>query len=67
LFGWNPGLFSIRWYSEGGVGMGKDKKKKVKDKCCESYLKKGKRCSNCPDQDKEKSKKNKDKKKDKKK
>lgn len=48
--------------------MGKDKKKKVKDKCCESYLKKGKRCSNCPDQEKDKSKKKeKDKKKDKKK
>jgi hypothetical protein len=46
--------------------MGKDKKKKVKDKCCESYLKKGKRCSDCPDKEKSK-KKDKDKKKDKKK
>ncbi len=44
--------------------MGKEKKK-----CCESYLKKGKMCGNCPLQDKKKSKKKdkKDKKKDKKK
>lgn len=27
--------------------MGK-KKKKVKDKCCEKYLKSGKRCKDCP-------------------
>jgi len=49
--------------------MSKDKKKKVKDKCCEGYLKKGKMCGSCPLQDKEKSKKDKDKgsKKDKKK
>ncbi len=48
--------------------MGKDKKKKVKDKCCEGYLKKGKRCSDCPDKEKDKSKKKeKDKKKEKKK
>jgi len=46
--------------------MSKDKKKKVKDKCCEGYLKKGKMCGSCPLQDKEKSKKDKDKKKDKK-
>lgn len=26
--------------------MGKDKKKK--EKCCEGYLKKGKRCGSCP-------------------
>ena len=46
--------------------MGKDKKKK--DKCCESYLKKGKKCSDCPLKDKEIEKaKKKDKKKDKKK
>jgi len=48
--------------------MGKDKKKK--DKCCESYLKKGKMCSSCPLKDKENEKskkKNKDKKKEKKK
>ncbi len=37
--------------------MGKDKKKKGKDKCCEGYLKKGKRCSDCPDKEKDKSKK----------
>jgi hypothetical protein len=47
--------------------MGKDKKKKRKDKCCEGYLKKGKMCGSCPLQDKEKPKnKKKDKKKDKK-
>jgi len=46
--------------------MGKDKKKK--DKCCGSYLKKGKRCSDCPMKDKDKEKKKKkDKDKDKKK
>jgi hypothetical protein len=47
--------------------MGKDKKKK--DKCCQGYLKKGKKCSDCPLKDKEKSKKDKkkEKKKDKKK
>jgi len=48
--------------------MGKDKKKK--DKCCESYLKKGKMCSSCPLKDKENEKskkKDKDKKKEKKK
>jgi len=41
--------------------MGKDKKKK--DKCCESYLKKGKMCSSCPLKDKEKEKSKKKKKK----
>lgn len=41
--------------------MGKDKKK-----CCEGYLKKGKRCSGCPLRDKDELDK-KDKKKDKKK
>lgn len=47
--------------------MSKDKKKKDKDKCCESY-KKGKMCGSCPLQDKDKKKeKKKDKKKDKKK
>lgn len=46
--------------------MGKDKKKK-KDKCCGAYLKKGKMCSNCPLQDKEKKKSKEKKKKDKKK
>jgi hypothetical protein len=66
LLGWK--ISPIRWSLEGGVGMGKDKKKKVKDTCCESYVKKGKRCGNCPDQDKEKTKKkDKDKKKEKKK
>jgi hypothetical protein len=45
--------------------MGKDKKKR-KDKCCESYLKKGKMCSDCPLRDEKKSK-DKDKKKEKKK
>jgi len=39
--------------------MGKGKKK---DKCCEGYKKKGKRCSDCPAKDTDKGKKKKDKK-----
>lgn len=46
--------------------MGKDKDKKKKDKCCEGYKKKGKRCSDCPLREEgSKKKKDKDKKKDK--
>jgi hypothetical protein len=45
--------------------MSDDKKKKKK--CCEGYLKKGKMCSSCPLQDKDKKKKDKKKKEKKKK
>ena len=39
--------------------MSKGKKKKLKEKCCEGYLKKGKMCGSCPLQKKEKTKKEK--------
>ena len=42
--------------------MGKAKKKK-KEKCCQAYLKKGKKCSDCPLRDKDGKEKKKKKKK----